>query len=97
MGLQRSIQVTVAQQELTSIRSVHVGLVIGATPIQAIEIERWRAKIGQAIGIVQLYQAAEQTKKLSGFSRTEILPEPQVLLTPSPKLPGTDGRKMSKS
>jgi tryptophanyl-tRNA synthetase len=27
----------------------------------------------------------------------EILPEPQVLLTPTPKLPGTDGRKMSKS
>jgi len=27
----------------------------------------------------------------------EILPEPKVILTPSPKLPGTDGRKMSKS
>jgi tryptophanyl-tRNA synthetase len=27
----------------------------------------------------------------------EILPEPKVLLTPSPKLPGVDGRKMSKS
>jgi tryptophanyl-tRNA synthetase len=27
----------------------------------------------------------------------EILPEPKVLLTPSAKLPGTDGRKMSKS
>jgi tryptophanyl-tRNA synthetase len=26
-----------------------------------------------------------------------ILPEPEALLTPSPKLPGTDGRKMSKS
>ncbi|HEX4020532.1 MAG TPA: tryptophan--tRNA ligase [Acidobacteriaceae bacterium] len=26
-----------------------------------------------------------------------VLPEPAVLLTPSPKLPGTDGRKMSKS
>ncbi|MGA2084893.1 MAG: tryptophan--tRNA ligase [Terracidiphilus sp.] len=26
-----------------------------------------------------------------------ILPEPKSLLTPSPKLPGTDGRKMSKS
>ena len=26
-----------------------------------------------------------------------ILPEPDVLLTPSPKLPGLDGRKMSKS
>ncbi|MGA8089126.1 MAG: tryptophan--tRNA ligase [Terracidiphilus sp.] len=27
----------------------------------------------------------------------EVLPEPDVLLTPSPRLPGTDGRKMSKS
>jgi tryptophanyl-tRNA synthetase len=27
----------------------------------------------------------------------QVLPEPQALLTPSPKLPGTDGRKMSKS
>jgi tryptophanyl-tRNA synthetase len=27
----------------------------------------------------------------------QILPPPEVLLTPSPKLPGTDGRKMSKS
>ena len=32
--------------------------------------------------------------KLNG---KEVLPEPKVLLTPSPKLPGTDGRKMSKS
>jgi len=35
-----------------------------------------------------------QFYKLDG---KEVLPEPQVLLTPSPKLPGTDGRKMSKS
>lgn len=27
----------------------------------------------------------------------ELLPEPKALLTPSPKLPGLDGRKMSKS
>ncbi len=45
----------------------------------------------------QLYEAASQTKKLTGFGRSEILPEPKVLLTPSPKLPGLDGRKMSKS
>jgi len=32
-----------------------------------------------------------------GLVGRDILPEPQVLLTPSPKLPGTDGRKMSKS
>ena len=45
----------------------------------------------------QLFDAASQTKKLSPFGRKEIFPEPQVLLTPSPKLPGLDGRKMSKS
>jgi tryptophanyl-tRNA synthetase len=27
----------------------------------------------------------------------DVFPEPKVVLTPSPKLPGTDGRKMSKS
>lgn len=27
----------------------------------------------------------------------EVFPEPQILLTPSAKMPGTDGRKMSKS
>ena len=30
-------------------------------------------------------------------SESHLLAEPDVLLTPSPKLPGTDGRKMSKS
>jgi tryptophanyl-tRNA synthetase len=41
----------------------------------------------------------EKITLLTGRGRTleSILPEPQVLLTPSPKLPGTDGRKMSKS
>ncbi|HEY1744324.1 MAG TPA: tryptophan--tRNA ligase [Granulicella sp.] len=45
----------------------------------------------------QLFEAAGQTKKIGSFGRSEILPEPKVLLTPSPKLPGLDGRKMSKS
>lgn len=31
------------------------------------------------------------------LSRLLVFPEPQSLLTPTPKLPGTDGRKMSKS
>jgi tryptophanyl-tRNA synthetase len=34
---------------------------------------------------------------ISSLLRQPILPEPQALLTPSPKLLGTDGRKMSKS
>ncbi len=45
-----------------------------------------RARYGEYEGIGQVE-----------ILRLPILPEPQVLLTPSPKLPGTDGRKMSKS
>jgi tryptophanyl-tRNA synthetase len=39
-------------------------------------------------------------ERLLGFlagDSVAILPEPQALLTPTPKLPGLDGRKMSKS
>jgi len=39
-------------------------------------------------------------ERLLGYlegSSLSILPEPQVLLTASPKVPGLDGRKMSKS
>jgi tryptophanyl-tRNA synthetase len=51
-------------------------------------------------------EVQQKPKQLSAFRRAAhleaahleyVLPEPQVLLTPSPKLPGTDGRKMSKS
>jgi len=45
----------------------------------------------------ELIAAAPQTKLKSAYGTKTILPEPEVLLTPSPKLPGTDGRKMSKS
>ncbi len=31
------------------------------------------------------------------YNKMFVFPEPQPLLTPAPKLPGTDGRKMSKS
>ena len=42
----------------------------------------------------------EVARRFNNFYKLEgreVLPEPDVLLTPSPKLPGTDGRKMSKS
>jgi tryptophanyl-tRNA synthetase len=38
----------------------------------------------------------EIARRFNGFYG-EVLPEPQALLTPAAKLPGTDGRKMSKS
>ena len=41
----------------------------------------------------------EIARRFNGFycKAKDIFPEPQSLLTPAPKLPGTDGRKMSKS
>jgi tryptophanyl-tRNA synthetase len=42
----------------------------------------------------------EIARRFNGFYKhngTEVFPEPQPLLTPAAKLPGTDGRKMSKS
>ena len=38
----------------------------------------------------------EIARRFNGFY-AEVFPEPQALLTPARKLPGTDGRKMSKS
>lgn len=42
-------------------------------------------------------EVARRFNQFYSLEGREVLPEPQVLLTPSPKLPGTDGRKMSKS
>ena len=41
----------------------------------------------------------EIVRRFNGFygKPRDVFPEPQVLLTRAPKLPGTDGRKMSKS
>ena len=41
----------------------------------------------------------EIARRFNGFygTRKPVFPEPQALLTPAAKLPGTDGRKMSKS
>ena len=42
----------------------------------------------------------EIARRFNGFysgNGRSVFPEPQPLLTPTPKLPGTDGRKMSKS
>jgi len=42
-------------------------------------------------------ELARRFNQFYSLNGREVLPEPKVLLTPSPKLPGTDGRKMSKS
>jgi tryptophanyl-tRNA synthetase len=55
--------------------------------------------------IARRFNAFYPRKGVGGYGGTNdearqrlyVLPEPQALLTPTPKLPGTDGRKMSKS
>jgi tryptophanyl-tRNA synthetase len=42
-------------------------------------------------------EVARRFNSFYKLGEREVLPEPKALLTPSPKLPGTDGRKMSKS
>jgi tryptophanyl-tRNA synthetase len=51
----------------------------------------------QAAHVELTREVARRFNNLYKLNGEEVLPEPKVLLTPSPKLPGTDGRKMSKS
>ena len=51
----------------------------------------------QAAHVELTREVARRFNNFYKLGGEEVLPEPQVLLTPSPKLPGTDGRKMSKS
>ena len=61
----------------------------------AAALERARALVGSNTRIT-----VADRERLLGYlegSSVSILPEPQALLTASPKVPGLDGRKMSKS
>ena len=51
----------------------------------------------QAAHVELTREVARRFNNFYKLNGREVLPEPDVLLTPSPKLPGTDGRKMSKS
>jgi tryptophanyl-tRNA synthetase len=51
----------------------------------------------QAAHVELTREVARRFNQHYKLAQNEVLPEPKVLLTPSPKLPGTDGRKMSKS
>ncbi len=64
---------------------------VGADQVAHIELTREVARRFNHVAATQ-GRDSEHTE-----ASANILPEPQALLTPSPKLPGTDGRKMSKS
>jgi tryptophanyl-tRNA synthetase len=65
---------------------------VGQDQVAHIEITREIAR-----RFNQFYKRRARVNASGAAAPDEVFPEPQPLLTPSPKLPGTDGRKMSKS
>jgi tryptophanyl-tRNA synthetase len=71
---------------------------LGYPVLQAADILLYRAR-GVPVGIDQVPHLELTREVARRFNRLygEVFPEPEALLTETPKVPGTDGRKMSKS
>jgi tryptophanyl-tRNA synthetase len=75
---------------------------LGYPVLQAADILIYQADV-VPVGedqVAHIELTREIARRFNGFysgSREYVFPEPQVLLTPARRLPGTDGRKMSKS
>jgi len=74
---------------------------LGYPLLQAADILIYRADL-VPVGedqVAHVELTREIARRFNGFygATTPVFPEPQSLLTPAAKLPGTDGRKMSKS
>ncbi len=74
---------------------------LGYPVLQAADILMYKANV-VPVGedqVAHVELTREIARRFNGFygKRGDVFPEPQSLLTPAPKLPGTDGRKMSKS
>ena len=70
---------------------------LGGEPVELFH-EAWRRQIRAAAlewGLENFFNKFETCKKY--FHYSEKLREPEVLLTKTPRIPGLDGRKMSKS
>jgi tryptophanyl-tRNA synthetase len=70
------------------------------------EIQDLQSRIRRRVAAVGFENVLEQLRLFSGFKAEhntfreflkEVLAEPEVMLTQTPRIPGTDGRKMSKS
>ncbi|MFQ5817314.1 MAG: tryptophan--tRNA ligase [Terriglobia bacterium] len=92
----------ISSEDESEVSKINYGL-LGYPVLQAADILIYRANyvpVGEdQVPHVELTR--EIARRFNGFyslaaGRT-VLPEPEVLLTPTPKLAGLDGRKMSKS
>ena len=90
------------QQDNLSTKDLSTFGFLGYPLLQAADILLYQPQfvpVGQD-QVVHVELTREIARRFNQFYKLdgrEVLPEPQVLLTPAPKLPGTDGRKMSKS
>jgi tryptophanyl-tRNA synthetase len=86
------------QLENITDRDIHTYGFLGYPLLQAADILMYKAQavpVGEdQVPHVELTR--EVARRFNGFYGP-VFPEPQALLTPSPRVPGTDGRKMSKS
>ncbi|MFB3922288.1 MAG: tryptophan--tRNA ligase [Terriglobia bacterium] len=86
------------QLENITDRDIHTYGFLGYPLLQAADILMYKADavpVGEdQVPHVELTR--EVARRFDQFYGS-VFPEPQALLTPSPRLPGTDGRKMSKS
>jgi tryptophanyl-tRNA synthetase len=89
------------QENLSSKDLSSIGF-LGYPLLQAADILSYQPQFvpvghDQAAHVELTREVARRFNNFYKLDGQEVLPEPTVLLTPSPKLPGTDGRKMSKS
>src|SRR5262245_59400962 len=71
---------------------------LGYPVLQAADVLVYKAK-AVPVGVDQAphIELAREIARRFNFTYRDVLPEPQTLLTETPKIVGTDGRKMSKS
>ncbi len=87
------------QQENLSGKDLSTYGFLGYPLLQAADILLYQPQfvpVGQdQVAHVELTR--EVARRFNSMYKSHVFPEPDALLTPSPKLTGTDGRKMSKS
>jgi tryptophanyl-tRNA synthetase len=92
----------ISSDDESEVTKINYGL-LGYPVLQAADILMYKANyvpVGEdQVPHVELTR--EIARRFNGFYRLAsgqaVFPEPEALLTPTPKLPGLDGRKMSKS
>ena len=103
-GLQVDREATISERNIEAATALYTRLVVkppqgywesAVGPQQAAELESAIRRYAAGIGLENFFKENSRTKDF--VQRRRILSEPESLLTETPRLPGTDGRRMAKS